>query len=378
MTPQAAFTRLQQAYRDRLALLHEARAAGRVVVGFVGPTVPAELITACGAVALRVAPVDGDPGAADRWVEPFADRDARLLFADFVAGRLDALSLLVIPRSSETWHKLYLALREALRIGLKRGGPALWLHDVPHTQRESSRRYGLARQRELEAQVAACTGRGADTESLRAAVAQRNHLRLQLQRVQGWRDEGRLDSRSAQVVLGAPRFMAPEEARATLAAFLAAPPAQRPRQPRLFVHGVPLDHDALHALVDEAGATIVDDDDEWGRRAATPLVDEAAADPFAAVFDHHWRGVPCLRIHPRPPGPPAFVAAAQAGTVDGVLFHLPRPDDVHGWCFPDDRAAADAAGLPWLLLRDDARDAAARPALRDAVAAFVAELRLRS
>jgi len=378
VTPQAAFARLDRAYRDRLALLHEAKAAGHVVVGTVGPTVPAELIAACGAVALRIAPANGDPAAADRYVEAFADRDARLLFADFVAGRLDALDLLVIPRSSETWHKLYLALREALRIGLKSGGPALWLHDVPHTQRDSSRRYGLARQQELAEQVAARTGRVADAAALRAAVAQGNAVRALLQQVQTWRHEGRLDSRSAHVVLGAPRFMAPADAHETLAAFVAAPPPPRPPTPRLFVHGVALDHDALHTLVDAAGATVVQDDDEWGSRAATPLVDETAADPFAAIFDHHWRAVPCLRIHPSPPGPPAFIAAARAGAVDGVLFHLPRPDDLHGWRFPDDRAAADAAGLPWLLLRDDARDAATQPALRAAIAAFVAGLRRRS
>lgn len=374
MIVEHALARLQTAYRDRLALLRRARAEGRCVIGHVGPTVPAELITACGALPLRIAPVDGEAAAADAWIEPFADRDARLIFAGFVAGHYDALDLLVIPRSSETWHKLYLALREARRTGLKPTGPDLWLHDVLHTQRESSRRYGLARQRELLAQVAHRSGRSADADALGAAVAQGNAIRRQLQQVQAWRQQGRLDGRTAQQVLGSTRFMAPDDAERDLDDFLYAAPLMQPLGPRLFVHGVPLDHDALHALVDACGGCIVQDDDEWGSRAGTPLVDEQA-DPFEAVFDHYWRDVPCLRIHPPPPGAPAFIAAARAGAIDGVIFNLPRPDDLHGWRFPADREAADAIGLPWLLVRDDARDAAAFAGLRAALAGFIDRLR---
>lgn len=368
MTPQQAFDRLDRAYRTRQAPFEG------VVVGCVGNTVPVELIRAAGAQALRVAPVEGDASAADAYVEAFSDPDVRRIFAAFVAGACDGLQLLVVPRSSESWHKLYLGLREAVRTGLKTDGPPLWLHDVPHTQRDSSRRYGLARTHELAARIGALTGVAPTPERLRAAVAEGNATRRLLQRLQDWRLQGRVDGRTAQVLAGAPRFMAPADAQAALQAWLHQPPPPLPARPRLFVQGVPLDHAELHAAVDAAGGCVAMEDDDWGSRAATPLIDEAA-DPFEAIFDHYWRDVPCLRIHPPPAGPSAFATAFAQRRVDGLLFHLPRPDDLHGWRFPAQRAEADAAGLPWLLIRDDARDAAARPALQQALAGFIDRLR---
>lgn len=369
---------LHAAYTQRLAGLAglaTARAAGQVVVGFVGNTVPVELLTACGARALRIAPDAGPAQAADTHVEPFADRDCRLIFAAFCAGRYDTLDLLVVPRSSESWHKLYLALREAVRTGLKTGGPALWLHDVPHTQRDSSRQYGLARTRDLLQQVAQRTGHTPTAADIGAAIAQANVSRRLLQQLQALRLQGRVSGWQAQVATGALAFLAPAEGQAALQAWLASV-ATAPvfNGPRLAVQGVPLDHAALHAAVDAAGARIVLEDDDWGSRAAAPLIDEQAA-PLQAVFDHYWRDVPCLRIHPAPAGPSAFARAWQQRQIDGVLFNLPRPDDLHGWRLPAWRAEADALQLPWLQLRDDARDEPTRAALQQALARFIGPLR---
>lgn len=369
----AGFATLAAAYQDRLGALAPARAAGRPVVGYVGNTVPVELIAACGALALRIAPVEGDTAAADDWIEAFADRDARLIAARYVEGVYDALALLVIPRSSETWHKLYLALREAQRTGRKTGGPPLWLHDVPHTQRDSSRRYGLARSAELAMRLTQATGRVADDAALRAAIAQANRSRRLLQQLQAHRAQARVAGWQAQVATGALRFLAPDDGEQALAHWLHDDPRAPAPGARLAVIGVPLDHAGLHALVEAAGGQIVTEDDDWGARAATPLVDESAP-PMDALFTHYWREVPCARIHPPPPGPPAFVAAHRRGDVDGVLFNLPRPDDVYGWQLPAWRAAAAAAGLPALCLRDDARDPAARARLAAALQAFIAPL----
>ena len=365
-----AFARLLAAYRQRGLSQGE----HGPIVGYVGNTVPVELIVACGALPLRIAPMQGPTEAAEPYVEAFADPDARRIFARFVEGALDHLALLVIPRSSETWHKLYLALREAQRIGLKAGGPPLVLYELLHTQRPSSHAYGLARTRDLAARLAQATGQAADAAGLRAAIAQGNGTRRLLQGLQTRRGQGQVNGWRAQVATGALRFMAPDDGQDALRDWLneldqeqlaarpvpggAAPPGAvaSPARLRLYVQGVPLDHAELHAAALAAGADIVIEDDDWGSRAAAPLIDDSI-DPLTALFEHCSRDVPCLRIHPPPPGPPAFIAAHRAGLIDGLLFHLPRPDDVHGWLFPAQRAAADASGIPWLLLRDDAREA---------------------
>jgi len=373
------FDCLAAAYADRLAALAPARAAGQQVVGVVGNTVPVELLAACGALALRIAPVQGDTTAADPFVESFSDPDARRIFARYVEGAYDALALLVIPRSSETWHKLYLALREAVRVGLKTDGPPLWLHDVPHTQRDTSLHYGLARTHDLADRVAALTGRRADDTALRAAIRQANVTRRLLQRFQALRAGGQVSGWQAQVATGGLRFLPPDQSQQALAEWLddglggqgGAAAASSAPGPRLYLQGVALDHAELHALVDACGARIVQEDDDWGSRAATPLIAEAA-DPWLALFTHYWRDVPCARIHPAPPA--GFIAAMASGGIDGLLFNLPSPDDVQGWHWPAWRAAADAAGQPWLLLRDDARDPAGQASLRSALQAFVQRL----
>lgn len=367
-----AFEVLRAAYAGRDDGWRRVRANGQPVVGYVGDTVPVEAITASGALAWRVAPNAGSTAAADPWIEAFADLDARLIFANYVSGAYDDLALLVVPRSSETQHKLYLALREAQRTGLKSDGPPLWLYDIPHTQRETSRAYGLARTQEFVQRLGQITGRATDDAALAAAIATTNATRTLLAGLQRRRRLGEVSGLAAHIATGAPAFMAPHAGHDALAAWLQGPLAAPPGGPRLLVKGTPLDHEHLHALVAGLGADIVAEDDAWGSRAAEPLVDTSLP-PVEALFLHAWRERPCPRIHPTPADGGWFARTLREGGFDGVLFHHPRPDDTEGWTYPADRERVRAAGLPGLQLRDDARTHAER--LRTQLAPFIAGLR---
>ncbi len=366
------FETLQAAYRGRDEGWRRCRAPGQPVVGYVGDTVPVEAISASGALAWRIAPIDGSTALADPWIEAFADLDARLTFARYLEGAYDDIALLIVPRSSETQHKLFLALREAQRVGLKTGGPALWLHDLPHTQRDSSRAYGLARTRELLARLGEITGRSPGDAELGAAIAASNGTRMLLTELQARRRAGGIGGTAAQVATGALSFMAPAEGHAALAAWLAGPIEAPPPGPRLLVKGMPLEHERLHALVAELGAEIVAEDDAWGSRAAEPLV-AATPSPLEGLFVHSWRERPCPRIHPPPADGDWFARALSAGGFDGVIFNHPRPEDTEGWRFPAERERVRAAGLPFVQLRDDVRVAPAT--VRAALTPFIAALR---
>jgi 2-hydroxyglutaryl-CoA dehydratase, D-component len=389
----ATYAPLQRAYSQRLDALTRRSAGGAPVVGYVGNTVPVDLITASGARALRLAPLAGETARSSAFIEGFSDAELRHVFGLFIDGALDGLALLVLPRSSESWHKLYLALREAVRIGLKQGGPPLLLYDLLHTQRRSSRAYGLQRTRELAAALAGVTGRSADAQALRDAIHQSNQTRRLLQHLQALRLVGAVSGEQAQVGAGALHFMAPHEGQQALRAWLFAldalhkvlpqgaagpgTPAPLP-PPRLFVHGAALAHARLHAAVDVLGATVVMEDDDWGSGAGMPLIDQTM-EPIAAVFEHVWRDVPCMRTHPAQPAAAGFLQAQARGVIDGVIFNIPRPDDYHGWQFPALRDAAIAAGLPWTLLRDDLGgepgDTTGHGRAHAQLAAFVQQLR---
>ena len=361
---------LQRAYGDRLAAARSAHAAGQPVVGYVGNTVPIELIAAAGAFSVCLAPVAGDAGAADSWVESFSDLDTRRVFAAYCSGGYDFLRLLVIPRSTEPWHKLYLSLREAGRIGHASGGPPLWLYDILHTQRASSHAYGLARTTELQRELARVVGAPIDEARLRQALEAGNETRVLLQRLQQRRLTRAISGLEAQQATGALRFLSPQVGQQALREWLASDEHRKAEGPRLLVTGCPLDHAALHLEVEKAGARIVLEDDDWGSRAAAPLV---ATDRPAlqALFQHAWRERPCPRLHPAPISQ-SWLAETLAGNgLNGVIFHLPRPEDSYGWSFPAARDLVQRAGLPWLLLRDDARSDATLPAR---LGAFVASL----
>jgi benzoyl-CoA reductase/2-hydroxyglutaryl-CoA dehydratase subunit BcrC/BadD/HgdB len=372
-TPEDAWHELAAAYADRLGAARAAAAAGTAVIGVVGHTVPVELIVAAGAMPVQVTGNPGPTPLADEWLETFYDPDVRAICEQALRGELAFLRALVIPRSTEPFHKLYLSLRELVRLGRAPQMPTLLLYDLPHTQGDTQRRYGLARTQALGDALALLTARPVGPTRLQEAIRSVNAVRRAQQGLQHMRQALPCEWRgeAAQVLNGAARFMAPQRYAELLPEALRLFLAHRPPAgPRLLVKGVPLDHAALHRAVDAAGAVIVAEDDPWGTRSAGPLVAEDG-DPMRALVQHYQSEVPCPRLHPRAAREAWFLRALDEIALDGVLFHLPAPDDVHGWDFPSHRAELARRGLPFLVLRTPQPDA--RP-LRE----FVQSLALRT
>ncbi|MEO3692853.1 2-hydroxyacyl-CoA dehydratase family protein [Roseateles paludis] len=372
----AEFAPLAAAYADRLALLRSAKAAGSRVVGYVGNTVPVELIRAAGCVPLRIAPLPMLTTVADVYIEPIADPDVRWIFELYCTGALDALDLLVIPRSTESQHKLFLSIREALRTGVVSAGPELWLYDIPHTQRASSAAYGLDRTRALADRLGTLVGQPVSDARLRHAIAEGNQRRQLLAQLQAQRWTEPCSGAEGLVASSAWRFMHPAEAEPALLQWLhTGGPERLPTGPGLLVRGVPLEHSALHRLVEQLGARIVAEDDDWGARAGAPLI-STVLPPLQAVFEYYWRDVPCVRI--QPPDDRWFHAALQQPAVQGVIFHLPEPDDIYGWSYPPDAAIVARAGLPHLVVRHDVRDERHLGAIQRELQSFIESLRAKT
>ena len=366
--PSPSFRRLHAAYLDRFGEAKRAQQDGKRIVGYVGNTVPVELIIAADCYPLRVAPVYGGTASADGYVETFSDTDMRLIVDLFMAGELDFLSLLVIPRSTETYHKLYLALRELKRVGATAAGPELLLYEILHTQKASSRDYGLARTRELAQRLSLIAGAPVDDRALRAALAATNQTRELLGRLQKARGSARPPSGfEAQVVASASLFLEHRVYNELLADWLSEAAWQPGKGKRLLVKGYPLEHAQLHRLVDLAGGLVVAEDGDWGARMAAPLIAQGG-EPLAAIFEHYYAAVPCARLFPQALADRWFLERLGADDIDGVVFYLPTPEDTFGWDFPRQRTAVEAAGLRWTLIRQDLRGA-------DQQAAVEAQLR---
>ena len=74
------------------------------------------------------------------------------MFESALAGDWGFLSALIFTRTSEQDYKAYLYLREVLREG-QGGLPPLWFYDLLHSPSAQAYDYGLARTRELAAQL---------------------------------------------------------------------------------------------------------------------------------------------------------------------------------------------------------------------------------
>jgi len=366
---------MQAVYGDRSAEAKRARRSGKSIVGYVGNTVPVELIIAAGCYPLRLAPVSGGTATADHYIETFADLDTRLIVEQFMAGELDFLSLLIIPRSTESYHKLYLSLREVKRVGATQRGPEVTLYEILHTQQRSSREYGLARTRELAQRLSVIGVATVDDRSLRDALVTTNQTRELLAKLQQSRRSAERppSGYEAHVVAVTASFLEPRLYNSLLADWLGESAWQTGAGPRLLVQGCPLDHAYLHGLVDQAGGLVVAEDGDWGARQAAPMI-AGGGDPLTAIFEHYYAGVPCPRLFPQALADRWFLKTLRAGEIDGVIFFLPTPDDIYGWDFPNQRAAVEAAGLAWTLVRKDVRYAEERPPVATQLNAYVAAL----
>jgi benzoyl-CoA reductase/2-hydroxyglutaryl-CoA dehydratase subunit BcrC/BadD/HgdB len=351
-----ALDTLRRHYRERLVAADAARAAGIPVVGIVGNTVPAELVRAAGCFPLNLSGVPHDTFAGDEFMEPFFEPEVRYIFDALLKGAFGELALVIVPRTSDQYFKLYLYLREVVRIGRGERVPPVHLYDLLHTRSDRSRRYGLARTRELADRLAQIRGVEIDDAALRAAIVEANQARALMHSVVELRERKpcALSGVDALEVLGAGRFMAVSEYRAALEAFLREPRAQEFAGPRILVKGFPLNHTELHAAIERAGGVVVAEDDWWGSRGAGPLIDEQGA-PLTAIHDKYFRGEPSPRVHSDELRQQWFRERLERGDIDGVVFYVPPFDDLLGWALPADRALlAKNPGIGSLLVRSDA------------------------
>lgn len=361
---------------QRFAVAMAAKRAGQLVVGLVGVAVPVELVLATGCFALTLTARAGDWGISAAPMEDGHEPEVRSLFLQAVAGEFAVCDLIVIPSTSDALRFLFQYMKEMLRQGLAEHIPPIVHYDLLLGRAPSVRRHSVRMFEKLAQRLEILSGRRIDDAALRAAAVLTNGVRGQWRRLDAMRRAGRLSGSAAHAAIRAAAFMPPQAYAEKLAAWLDAVPAAAffEHAPRLLlVPAVPLYHDRLHALVEQAGATVDAEDDEWGARSAGADI-EADAGPRNAVFNHYFDNACCPRM-PQAQREAWLEAQMASGHFDGVIFYVPPSDQFFGWRYPDLNTRAGNCGLPTLLIRDEMLDTAAVPAIAAQIAAFVAILR---
>jgi benzoyl-CoA reductase/2-hydroxyglutaryl-CoA dehydratase subunit BcrC/BadD/HgdB len=325
------------------------------VVGLTSNTVPWELLRAAGFHPIVLSPRRHPTPLADRYMEGVFSARMKAIFDFLISPESACLSVVVIPRTSEQEHKLYLYLREVVRQGKERA-PEPILYNLLHARSPEAETYGLERTHDLKTQLERLIGRRIESEALSAAIAEGNAAR---QAIRGLleRREGpgpQLSGSEALALIGAWHFMDRAEytplARAALTEIKTRPPLQGPR---ILIKGSPQDTPDFCAAIESHGAIVVAEDDWWGSRAAGQDID-ATIDPIRAIFEKYYFDAPSPRVFPAAVADAWFLR--KASDVDGVIFCLPHEDDVIGWDYPRLRASLDERQIPHLMLRSPSSD----------------------
>jgi len=328
---------------------------GMPIAGLTSNTVPWELLRAAGYFPLMLNPAGGPFPVADRFMEDgvFGAR-IRGIFDGIAAGAWPFLKMVVIPRTSEQEHKLFLYLREMARQGFANGLPGLYLYNLLHARSDEAEVYGLERTHEFKKYLEHCVGRSIEAADLVYAAEESNRASRAIRRLLDLRrgQQPRLNGTEALALIGAVYFMGRTEY-AQLADEAADELSNRPplRGARILIKGSPLPHTGLHRAIESHEAVVVAEDDWWGSRIITKEIPQHN-DMVRAIFERCYSEAPSPRVFPREAADAWFLATS--ASVDGVVFYLPPEDDVLGWDYPGLRKTLDERGIPSLLVGEDA------------------------
>ena len=325
------------------------------VVGVTSNTVPWELLRAAGLHPVLLSPRRKETLLADRYMEDAFNPRIKAIFDFLISSEGECLAAVVIPRTSEQEHKLYLYLREVARQGLEHT-PKPILYNLLHARSPEAEAYGLDRTHDLKHQLELLTGCPVEPAALREAIAEGNAAR-QASRALLQQREGtapRLSGSEALALIGAWYFMDRAEYALLAQEALRAIEMRAPLEgPRILIKGSPMDSPALCAAIESHGALVEAEDDWWGSRAAGRDID-TSLEPVRAIFEKYYFDAPGPRVFPAEISDAWFFNKALE--VDGVIFYLPQEDDVLGWDYPRLRDYLGERGIPHVMVRSDSSD----------------------
>jgi len=317
------------------------------IAGITSNTVPWEILRAAGFAPRLLEEEVGPTPYADHWMEDVFDTRIRVIFDRLCSGAWNHLDRVVIPRTSEQEHKLYLYLREMSRTQPACSIPDLYFYNLLHMRTPESYSYGLERTRQMIRDF------GAGEAELRDAIVESNRARGCVRELLQRRRSGMLEGSVALEWLrgfySEDRGAFANRVQERLAG-MDAPVADG--RPRILIKGSSLNDSLLHRAVEAVGGYVIAEDDWRGSRAAGDCDVRMDLEPAVAIFEKYYSDEMSPRIQPSSDRDAWFRREIEGGGVDGVLFYIPLQDDVVGWDYPRHVGWLEQLGMPSVVLRD--------------------------
>ncbi len=346
-----ALQQLENAYRNRHDTARRWHAEGRLVIGYVGADVPVELITATGALPVRLF---GDPaadtGPGDRYLGRGLDQAARSILTQLVQGHHRHIHAVVVSRDCEASLRLFYALRELRRVEADLPLPEVALLDLLHLPHRTTARYDLAKVGQLREHLRRWTGQPLDDTDLETAIEQHGQGRELLAEIAALRrePEARLTGTQALAVTGAGTCLPATDYTALLQTLLAEASTLPPVGGlRTFLTGSSHDHPGVYAQLEAAGLLVVGEDHDWGDLAFERRVEHPTLLGLAERYQYNGPTAQRSSISDRA----AYTdLAADRSRAQALLSYVREHDDAPPWDFPAQQDAVARRGLPAVLV----------------------------
>jgi len=354
----SALERVEAAFADPEAGALAFKKAGGKVVGFLGATVPIELIAAAGAHPLRLKGASGGTSLADKLMEPVRELYLRRIFDRLLSGSLAWLDLLIVPRSSEGLLQFYYLVEYVRTHHGHEHLPKVVLLDLLQTPFDYTIAYNKARLYELKEAIEASTETEITQQAIATEIARYNAARAQFRDfIEQNRPAGGLRLKLAS--FGQTQPLADFR---NLLSELASTPTQFATGRRVALSGSPHETTALYDAFAANGMDIVAEDHDWGAGIYAHDVAESA-DPIAALEERYRLHGISMRQFVRDK-PELDVSGREIGP-DAVAFFFEENDDTLGWEYPDERQRLETAGITTALLRGPIHDAGCAAAVSE-------------
>lgn len=319
-------------------------AADGLVIGCVGQDVPVELVTAAGALPVRLAGRPGmDVTEGETYLGRGVDPSAPSVLTRLLTGEYGRLDRLLVSRDCEASLRLFYAVRELRRLEPGLGLPETYLVDVLHLPHWTTTRYVESRFAELVAVLERWTGTRLTGPRIASAIMAHDARRDLWRAVSALRRDLRLTGVQALAAFGA---VLPVAEHNRLLRGLLRSDLDVHTGRRIFVTGSSHDNPEVYRSLEEAGCVVVGEDHDWGDLLAARLVGEPTL--AALVERYQYNGPTAARgsIADRA----AHTARAAVGcAAELVVSYVRRNDDAPPWDFPAQKEALERHGIPAVM-----------------------------
>lgn len=337
---------LQFNYKNRQFTALEKHKAGEQVIGYTSNTIPVELIEAAGFYPTLVDADCTDFTGSDQYMEPVFDQRTKSIFHEILLGKWAFLKALIIPRTSEAEHKLFLYLKEVKRLTNNPNIPEIYFFDLLHTQNPLSEEYSFEQIKLLDKYLSNLwNADDADVPSLintdfftnqrkyvfNHTIELSNNIKTKLNLLAEYRYQGLLTGVEAMTIIGAMYFMDRNDYLKHLEEVLIEVFKRKPLpvNQKILVKGYGINHTGFHDSLEKDGNIVVAEDDWWGSRAGGSII-EISDNPIKAIFDKYYFHSPSPRVFPMKKAH-EWLKNEMKKDIDLVEFYINADDDVLGW-----------------------------------------------